>query len=88
MTIASQFLEMSHNVKKRTFGHLRPTKIPIRLRIRAVWSEFSQGAFLIAKSAKVLNADNGWAGWAEIAGRTCQKASFLTFVRKSHSHGT
>ena len=36
---------------KRTFGNVRPAKIQIRLRIRAVWSESSLGAFWIAKDA-------------------------------------
>ena len=43
---------------KRTFGHARPAKIQIRLRIRAVWSESSLGAFWIAKEAMCLHADN------------------------------
>ena len=34
----------SHNIRKRTFGHMRPAKIQISLRIRAVWSESSLGA--------------------------------------------
>ena len=33
------------NVSKRTFGHVRPAKIQISLRIRLVWSESSLGAF-------------------------------------------
>ena len=49
---------MSRKVRKRTFGHVRPEKIQIRLRIRAVWSESSLGAFLTAKDAKFLYADN------------------------------
>ena len=40
---------MSRNVSKRTFRHVPPTKIPIRLRIRAVWSESSLGDFWIAR---------------------------------------
>ena len=42
---------MSRNVWKRPFGHVRPAKIQISLRIRAVWSESSLGAFWIAKDA-------------------------------------
>ena len=34
----------SMNVKRRALGHVRPTKIQIRLRICAVWSESSLGA--------------------------------------------
>ena len=50
-------------VRKRTFEHVRPAKIQIRLRIRAVWSESSLGLFWIAKDAKCLHADNG--DWSE-----------------------
>ena len=46
------------NVRKRTFGHVHPAKIQISLRIRAVWSESSLGAFWIAKEATFLDADN------------------------------
>ena len=28
---------MSHNVKKRTLGHLHPLEIHISMRIRALW---------------------------------------------------
>ena len=48
----------SRNVRKRTFGHVHPVKIQISLRIRAVWSECSLGAFWIAIGAKFLRADN------------------------------
>ena len=50
---------MNRNVRKRTFGHVRPVKIQISLRIRAVWSESSLGAFWIAKDEKSSHADNG-----------------------------
>ena len=46
---------MSHSIKqqqqqqKSTFEHVRPAKIQISLRIRAVWSESSLCAFWIAK---------------------------------------
>ena len=36
-----QTKHLSHNVRKRTFWHMRPTKTQIRLSIRAVWSESS-----------------------------------------------
>ena len=49
---------MSRKVRNRTFGHVRPAKIQISLRVRAGWSESSQGAFWIAKDAKFLHADN------------------------------
>ena len=49
---------MSLNVRERTVWHGRPAKIQISLRIRAVWSESSLGAFRIAKDAKFVHADN------------------------------
>ena len=49
---------MSCNVRKCTYGHLRPARIPISLRIRAVRSEPLLGAFWIAKDAKFRSADN------------------------------
>ena len=48
---------MSGNVSKLTIEHVRPAKIQIRLRIRAVWSESSLGAFWIAKDADNEDAD-------------------------------
>ena len=48
---------LNRNVRKRTFEHVRPVKIQIRLRIRAVWSETSLGAFWIANDAKFLHAE-------------------------------
>ena len=49
---------MHHNVRKRTFGHVRQAKIQISLRFRAVWSESSLRAFWITKDAKFLHVDN------------------------------
>ena len=49
---------MSPNMRNGTFGHVGPAKIQISLRIRAVWSESSLGAFCIVKDAKFLHADN------------------------------
>ena len=69
------------NVRKHTFGHMRPVKIQISLRIRAVWPESLLGAFWIAKGAMFSHADNEdfeqtarmcrliWV----FVGRTCQK---------------
>ena len=37
--------EMNHNIRKRTLVNMSPLKIQISLRIRAVWSESSIGAF-------------------------------------------
>ena len=42
---------MSSNVRKRTFGRVRLAKIQISLRIRAVLSEVSWGAFRVSKAA-------------------------------------
>ena len=65
-------LHVSHNVKNRTFVHVRPAKIQISLRIRAVWSESSLGAFWIARmesvfvrTTKTLIRLRGCAGWSE-----------------------
>ena len=49
---------MSPNVRKRTLAIERQAKIQIRLRICAVWSESSLGAFWIAKATKLLHVDN------------------------------
>ena len=49
---------MSHKVRKRTFGHVRPEEIQISLRIRVVWSDSSLGTFWIAEDVKFLHADN------------------------------
>ena len=51
-------LIMTRNVRKRTFGHVRPAKIQISLRKCAGWSESSLGAFWVAKATKFLHADN------------------------------
>ena len=72
--------------QKTYLGHVRPVKIQISLRIRAVWSESSLGAFWIASDAMVLPVDNEdfyqtvrmcRLLWAYV-GRTCQKVRFLT----------
>ena len=79
-------IKISHNGRKRTIGHLRPAKIQISLRVRAVWSESSPGAFWIAQDAYFLHADNEDSNqtarmrrliWV-FAGRTCKKVRFLT----------
>ena len=51
-------LYMNCNVSNRTFSHVRPAKIQISMRIRAVWSESLLCAFWIAKDAKFLYANN------------------------------
>ena len=48
---------MSRNVRKHTFEHVRPAKIQIRLRIRAVCSESFQCAFWITDDAKFLRSE-------------------------------
>ena len=77
---------MSHNIRKGTFEHVRPVKIQIRLRIRAVGSESSLGAFWIGKDAKFLHADNEDSDqtarmrrliWVFV-GHKCQKVRFPT----------
>ena len=49
---------MCRNDSKPAFQHVRPAKIQISLRICAVWSEYSQDAFWIAKDAKYLHVEN------------------------------
>ena len=75
----------NRNVMKRSSMHVRTAQIQISLRIRAVWSESSLGAFWIAKDAKVLHADNEDSDqtapmrsliWVFV-GRKCQKVRFL-----------
>ena len=52
ITATLHFNQMSRKVRKRTFAHMRPANIHIRLR------ESSLGAFGIAKDAKLTYADN------------------------------
>ena len=49
---------MRRNFRKRTFRHVRLAKIQVSLRICAIWSESSLGAFRMAKDVKFLHADN------------------------------
>ena len=85
---------MNRSIRKRTFGRMCPAKIQISLRIRAVWSESSLGAFGIANDANFLNRDNKDSDqtvkmrrpiWVYV-GRTCQKVRFLTYRLKLCSH--
>ena len=70
---------LSRNVRKRTYEHVRSAKIQIRLRIRAVWSEFSLGACWIAKDVMFLHVDNKMRRLIRVFFfRTCQKVRFLT----------
>ena len=63
---------------------MRPAKVQVSLRFRAVWSESSTNAFWIAKNAKFLHADNkdsDQTAWMRrliwvLVGRTCQKIPF------------
>ena len=68
---------MIRNVRKRTFGHVRPVKIQTSLRIRAVWSESSLGVFCITKDAKFLHA------YKEYSDRTARNARFSRFFMMS-----
>ena len=64
---------MNRNICKNTFGYARQAKIQIRLRIRAVLSESSLGAFLIAK-------------WTQFFMHTSAKALFSLRGRTGRSH--
>ena len=59
-----QLLQMSHNIRKYTFGYVRPAMIQIILHIHTGLSIPPLGAFWIVKDAKFLHADNhrctGW----------------------------
>ena len=66
---------------------VRPAKIQISLRIRAVWSESSLGAFSIDKGTKFLHADYDNSDQTArmrrlirvFVERTCQTVRFLPF---------
>ena len=73
---------MSRNVRKRTFVHVHPAMIQISLRIRAVWSESSLSADLIAKDAKFLHADN------EDSNQTARMRSLIWVFVGCTSEGT
>ena len=73
---------MSRNVRKRTFGYVRPAKIQFRLRICAVCSGSSLGAFRIAENAEFLYLDNEDSG-----GQTAQRAD-LSRRKTNKSKGT
>ena len=51
-------LQMSLNVRKRTFGHMRLAKIQITLHIGTVLSENALYTVWIAKYSNFLHADN------------------------------
>ena len=76
---------MSRYARKRTFGHVRPAKSQISLRICTVWSESSLGAFWIAKDAKCFMRTSKTDQTARMrrliwvfVWRSCQNVSFLT----------
>ena len=46
------------NVGKRTFGYVRPAKVRISLRLRAIRSESLLGSVWISKDAKYLPGDS------------------------------
>ena len=76
---------INRNVRKRTFGHLHPTKTQISLRMRAVWSESSLSAW----RDWILGYQNAASEYSDqtarmrrliwiFAGRRCPKVRFLT----------
>ena len=77
---------MNRNDRKRAFIHASPAKIQTRLRVCAVWSESSPGAFWTAKDTRSLHAENeDYDQTARVrrliwvfVGHTCQKIRFLT----------
>ena len=83
---------MSRDMRKRTFWHVSPVMIQIRLRIRAAWSESSLGSFSIAKDVNILHADNDLSDQTArmcrlirvFIRRKCQKISFLMLRLKCY----
>ena len=72
--------------QKSTYVHMRPAKVQISLRIRAVWSNCLLGKIRIGKDAKFLNGYNEdsdqttqmhWLIWFFIGGK-CKKVCFFT----------
>ena len=83
---------MNRNGRKHTFWYVRPTKIQIRLRIRAVWSEPSLS--ISRKFASVYSKCTQWRFWSDCANAqsdlnlrwgTCLKVRFLTLRINSSS---
>ena len=52
--ISNLWKHMSHNIRKQTFGCVRPAKLQINLHIHAFWSESSLAAFLIDRMQSVF----------------------------------
>ena len=52
----SRYACMILNVRKRTFRHVRPTKIQRGLRFSEVWSESSLGTFFYSQGCKVSSS--------------------------------
>ena len=50
--------EMTWDVRKSTFQHVRPAKIQISLCFDTVWHEFSLRIFWIVKDVKFLHVNN------------------------------
>ena len=73
--------QLNRKVRKRNFWHVRPMKTQIRLRISAVWSEFSLSAwrnfaFLVIENVPTEDSDQTahLRSLTRIfAGRTCPK---------------
>ena len=76
---------MSRSIRKRTSGHVRPAKIQISLRIRAVWSESSLGAFWIVKDAKFLHAAQAdWLDCSDAQADLCHRREYKPEGTFSH----
>ena len=88
-----KWAETSENVQCTT-GHLRPAKLQISLRIRAVWSESSLGSFWIAKNTNFLHVDNedsdqtAWMRRLIFVGCTCRTVCFLPLRLRLSGSGT
>ena len=67
MTFCNAHQTSERQPQKHNFGYVRIAKIQISLRIRAVWSESSLGAFWIIKDAVSLSGERGL--WLDRTGR-------------------
>ena len=87
------YMKTNHKLNATTpenvfFGHVRPAKIQLSLRIRTVWSESTPGVLWKVQAAKFLHADNddwsvrGGAGWYEASLVHMSNGTFLTLQLK------
>ena len=81
--IWTTYLSSFHSIiRKRTLGHVRPAKIKITLRLSAVRSESSLGAFWIAKiQTFFMRTTKIWTNCAETRANLCLRWTHTLEVR-------